>query len=38
LLDLRATGVVQSTRTLLALETLFEKTPGQFLESALGLA
>ena len=38
LLDLRATGVVQSTRTLLALETLFEKTPGEFLESALGLA
>jgi Lrp/AsnC family leucine-responsive transcriptional regulator len=37
LLDLRATGVVQSTRTLLALETLFEKTSGQFLEQALGL-
>lgn len=38
LLDLRAAGVVQSTRTLLALETLFEKTAGQFLEQALGLA
>ena len=37
LLDLRATSIVQSTRTLLALETLFEKTPGEFLEQALGL-
>lgn len=36
LLDLRATGLVQSTRTLLALETLFEKAPGQFLEQILG--
>ncbi len=36
LLDLRATGVVQSTRTLLSLETLFEKTAGQFLGQALG--
>ena len=26
-LELRATGVVQGTRTMLALETLFEKTP-----------
>lgn len=37
LLDLRATGIVQSTRTLLALETLFEKIPGQCLEQALGV-
>ena len=37
LLDLRATGIVQSTRTLLALETLFEKTPGEFLEQVLGM-
>ena len=37
LLDLRATSVVQSTRTLLALETLFEKMPGQYLEQALGI-
>jgi Lrp/AsnC family leucine-responsive transcriptional regulator len=37
LLDLRATGVVQSTRTLLALETLFEKTSGHFLEQVLEL-
>ena len=31
-LDLRATGVVQSTRTVLALETLFEKSALGFLE------
>ncbi len=33
-LDLRATGVVQSTRTMLALETLFEKSALGFLETA----
>ena len=38
LLDLRGTGMVQSTRTLLALETLFEKTPGQALEQALDIS
>lgn len=32
--DLRATGVVQSTRTMLALETLFEKSALGYLESA----
>ena len=31
-LDLRATGVVQSTRTVLALETLFEKSTLGYLE------
>lgn len=31
-LDLRATGVVQSTRTVLALETLFEKSALSYLE------
>ena len=31
-LDLRATGVVQSTRTVLALETLFEKSALGYLE------
>jgi Lrp/AsnC family transcriptional regulator, leucine-responsive regulatory protein len=31
-LDLRATGVVQSTRTMLALETLFEKSALGYLE------
>ena len=31
-LDLRATGVVQSTRTVLALETLFEKSMLGYLE------
>ena len=30
--DLRATGVVQSTRTMLALETLFEKSAVGYLE------
>ena len=30
--DLRATNVVQSTRTMLALETLFEKSALGFLE------
>ena len=38
LIDLRATGIVQSTRTLLSLETLFEKTAGQVLEQVLGVA
>ena len=33
-LDLRATGVVQSTRTVLALETLFEKSALSYLEPA----
>lgn len=37
LLELRATGIVQSTRTLLSLETLFEKSPGEFLEQVLGI-
>lgn len=32
--DLRATGVVQSTRTMLALETLFEKSALGYLEPA----
>ena len=32
-LDLRATGVVQSTRTMLALETMFEKSALGDLES-----
>lgn len=32
--DLRATGVVQSTRTILALETLFEKSALGYLEPA----
>ena len=32
--DLRATGVVQSTRTTLALETLFEKSALGYLEPA----
>ncbi len=31
-LDLRATGVVQSTRTILALETMFEKSALGYLE------
>ncbi|MCW3062598.1 MAG: Lrp/AsnC family transcriptional regulator [Capsulimonas sp.] len=31
-LDLRATGVVQGTRTMLALQTLFEKDPAGFIE------
>ncbi len=31
-IDLRATGVVQSTRTMLALETLFEKSALGYLE------
>jgi len=34
--DLRATGVVQSTRTMLALETLFEKSVLGYLEAAVG--
>jgi len=33
-IDLRATGVVQSTRTVLALETLFEKSALGYLEAA----
>jgi Lrp/AsnC family leucine-responsive transcriptional regulator len=32
-LDLRATGVVQGTRTMLALETLFEKTPHELISA-----
>lgn len=32
-LDLRATGIVQSTRTMLALETLFEKSALGYLET-----
>lgn len=36
-LELRATGVVQSTRTILALETMFEKSALGFLEDALVL-
>lgn len=31
-LDLRETGVVQGTRTMLALETLFEKSPGDLFD------
>ena len=31
-LDLRATGFVQGTRTMLALQTLFEKDPAGFIE------
>jgi Lrp/AsnC family leucine-responsive transcriptional regulator len=36
-LDLRGTGVVQGTRTMLSLETLFEKTPYEIV-AALGRA
>jgi len=35
-LDLRATGIVQSTRTMLALETLFEKSALGYLEPVDG--